>query len=191
MATRGTSNIMENSMTNYRLTSLRRLISTVATFATVVLLVLVTPTVEAVDFTWTGGGATDVWDDPANWNMIGIPDGNNDTATISPSLVPKNPLLVANRTLGDVTINSGTVELNTFRLLVQAGPHTGTVTLGANMIVRSGAATFELDTDNLVVNSSGDLFIETLAVAQVDFNATINSGGIIQMRGANWKSTAS
>lgn len=135
----------------------------------------------AIDFTWTGPDGQ--WEDPGSWDNSGIPDDTGDTATIGGSISAElNPILTSNVNVGAVTINgSAHLDLMGRQLLVQQAAHSGTVTLASDLTVRQSTSTFDLDTDFLVVNLNGDLFVREGSIAQVDFGATINDGGQIQL----------
>ncbi len=72
--------------------------------------------VKAGNYSWTG--STDVsWSNSANWNPTGVPT-SNDSVTISNQT--NNPKLYSNTTVKKITVNSGTIDLNSYQLTISA-----------------------------------------------------------------------
>lgn len=66
-------------------------------------------------YSWTGAGGTSDWNNPANWSPNGIP-GSNDSVTIASATW--SPGLNNNTTVTDLTMLSGTLQLNGQQLMV-------------------------------------------------------------------------
>ncbi len=150
------------------------------TLFTLMLLASIPHSSNAVDFTWTGAGTSD-WDDPLSWDFQGIPDDVGDTAFINTN---PDPRLVANRTIGALTIGASAGDLFTdgFNLTVNGGTHSGTITLegggNASLFIDNGASAFEVDTDNLVINDGALVDLRSSGL-QVDAFLDNNDGGRI------------
>ena len=115
--------------------------------------------VQAAFFSWEPTPINSLWSNAINWAgpLNGVPDGDDDIVMISG--VPSNgidPVLNANFTIGDITVNNGgDVNLGAFQLTVRdASFSSGTTTISSGTSefnVQSG----RLDTDNLVINLGG------------------------------------
>src|SRR5688572_25893901 len=73
-------------------------------------------------YTWTGNVST-AWNQAGNWSLSGFPNGSGDDAIIVSA--SNQPVLDQNRTIGNLTITSGTLNLGGYSLIC-------TATLAAN-----------------------------------------------------------
>lgn len=116
----------------------------------------------ADDYTWTGGGAAGVWDDPANWDLAGYPDGNTDTALIDSG--DEAITIPADRTLGALTLDTG---------------YDGTVSLAGNLSISDGGG----QSGNLAVNAGAlQTGQDTESGITVSGEFNIGVGGVVVMR---------
>jgi len=119
------------------------------------------------NYTWTNGNGTGIWEANGNWNAVGWPDDNTDTA-------------IFNNTSTD---NCSTTTVLSISTLSSLDTYTGTITLGGNLTV-SGTTTITngtlyllysvLTASNINIGASGNMII----------NATLASAGITLANGA-------
>ncbi len=96
--------------------------------------------INAANYTWTGTTST-AWNNTGNWNPSGIPDSTDNVTIVSTT---NQPILDQNRKVNNLTMTSGTVDLNGYELLIKGtGTFTsGTITNG-NLKARGTLADFK------------------------------------------------
>ncbi len=102
-----------------------------------------------LDYTWTGGGADDLWSTDANWDLAGFPDDVTDTATINETAINGIPQIDNNYTINAITAADGTdidVSGGPWNLIVSGDVTLGTGSLSASIrIVINAASTLSSD----------------------------------------------
>ena len=156
-----------------------------ATFAT--LLFFPSQSILADDFVWELFAPSTNWDNVASWagTPNQVPDDNTDSATVTvDSGSGVAPVLVANRVIGALTLSgNGDVDTGGFALTVQESLfQDGTTVIedsNSTLTVRPSLVFNDFDTDNLIINSGGDLRLRDGARVQVDAILDNNAGGLI------------
>ena len=166
----------------------RILISMVTWFAPLALcLCFPAQHVLADDFVWELLAPSTNWDGVSNWagTLNEFPDDNTDSATVTvDSGSGVAPVLVANRVIGALTLSSnGDVDTGGFALTVQESLFQNGTTIiedsNSTLTVRPSLVFNDFDTDNLFINSGGDLRLRDGARVQVDAILENNVGGLI------------
>ncbi len=145
----------------------------------------------ADDFVWELMAPSTNWDGVLNWSGTAneFPDDNTDSATVTvDSGTGTAPVQTSNRVVGALTLSGGG-DLNTgngsdnFALTVQESLFQDGTTLieGSNstLNVWQSPALNDLDTDNLIISSGGDLRLRQGAKVQVDAVLNNQAGGLI------------
>ncbi len=119
--------------------------------------------------TWTGSTSTD-WNTAANWSPSGVPS-SSDHVVLNNGSLTNMPLLDANRSITNITVSTGTINLNGYTLTV-----TGTTSLTGGA-VNNGTASF--------INA-------TTAIAGTTFGAAVNiSSGAVTVTNSIFNSPVS
>ena len=97
-------------------------------YLTIILFFIISFKPFATTYTWTGSTSTS-WSTSTNWSPSGVPS-TSDIVVISNQT--NNPLLTSNKTISKITLNSGTLNLNTYTLTIssQANFNSGSITNG-------------------------------------------------------------
>ncbi|UPT69004.1 MAG: hypothetical protein M0D57_10455 [Sphingobacteriales bacterium JAD_PAG50586_3] len=125
--------------------------------------------------TWVG--ITSAWGTASNWSPSGVP------ASIDHIVITSGtPLLDANRSVKNITVSGGTVNLNGFTLTI-----TGTTSLSAGT-VNSGIISFS----NTTTTFSGTTFgsVVTVSAQNINFNGSIFNGNVTATKTASGTNTS-
>ncbi len=145
------------------------------------------------DFSWEPSAVSQNWESAVNWAgpLNEIPDGDDDTALVQ-GINNDDPMLTESRAVGALSIRQGGQVytgdgINNFKLAVRnTGPHSGT-TLIENflswLVVENSPLVDDFDTQNLVINSGGTLFINDGAQSRVRNVVDVNAGGLVSGSG--------
>ena len=146
-----------------------------------VLFFIISINVFATSYTWTGATSTS-WATSTNWSPAGVPS-TSDIVTISNQT--NNPQLTSNKTVSQLTINSGTLNLNSYTLTISSKSYFygGTVNNGlvfssnAISVYFSGAAFgAKINMGGQAIYLNGSTFNDSISLIKTS-KSNINSKG--------------
>lgn len=137
-----------------RLRSTRRTLCVVAPAFAASAALAFAPSAHATDYTWTGAGAGGAWENAGNWsspgNVGGVPDDQNDTATIGSTAF--DTILSTDKAIGALTLTGGTLSIQATRTLtLKTTPSNVASTWSGGGVSLSGALVNE---DTLTITGS-------------------------------------
>lgn len=127
----------------------------------------------ATDYTWVSTSSTD-WGTADNWSPNGVPDDPSDNVTINGGGTA-NLILDINRSIGNFTFNTKTLDLNAKTLTVS-----GTVTISGGTITGDGNLEMTGGTLNITggtVSLTGDLKLGTSTTPATLTNLGLSGAG--------------
>ncbi|MBX2922043.1 MAG: hypothetical protein KF746_07615 [Chitinophagaceae bacterium] len=140
-------------------------------FLSIVLLLLLQTTRAQVSYTWNGSLSAS-WTTAGNWSPNGVPGALDDVRIVTAA---NNCMLTAGTTINNITLASGTLDLNGGTLTVNGATAvftSGTVQNG-NLIV-SAANTTTFGTGAVTMNCTINIHTATISIRNTTFQGTVD-----------------
>ncbi|MGB0991940.1 MAG: beta strand repeat-containing protein [Akkermansiaceae bacterium] len=140
-----------------------------------VIAVLLTPSSEAVIYTWNG--TTGSWGDASKWNPSVVPNGGGADAVVNSGTIT----VATSRSIGELDLDDGVITSSSGRTLTLGSrlTWTGTGRLGGNMIIRAN--------NGITISGSGTKTLGELnggAATLINSSTATLSGGGLSVSGA-------
>ncbi|MCC6287098.1 MAG: hypothetical protein IT249_04375 [Chitinophagaceae bacterium] len=136
-----------------------------------VLLVLLQTTQSQISYTWNGA-VSSAWTTPGNWTPSGVPGITDDVKIVTASNLCR---LAANTTVNNITLTSGTLDLNSFTLTANGTTATfssGTIQNGNIVVPSAGTSIF--GTGTVTMNCAVTISTATISIRNTTFQGTVN-----------------
>lgn len=142
-----------------------------AFFLSAALFLLLQTAQTQISYTWNGSLSSS-WTTPGNWTPAGIPGAADDVKIVTAT---NNCMLNASTAVNNITLTSGTIDLNSVTLTVNGTTATfssGTVQNG--IIVVSSANTTVFGTGTVTMNCAVTISAATVSIRNTTFQGTVD-----------------